>query len=148
MTGRYPVRAGAGGAPSVRRQSPRGRPARMSPRRTALAPQPPSRVQHDPLVVVCEGPDVPEWVVQTCRRSGRQVRLEAAGRSAEDRIRTVTALAGRSVLVPGDAAPSRPGASRVVAAIRDLPTDAPVLAEAAAMAAHLDAGVVPVHGVP
>jgi nucleotide-binding universal stress UspA family protein len=121
----------------------------MISRRPALAPQPLPGDRNDPLVVVSDGPDLPPWVGHAYHRSGRQVRLEPAGRSAEDRIRTVTALAGRSVLVPGPAAaPARRGTPRVVAAIRDLPADELVLAEAAAIAEPLDADVVVVHGVP
>jgi hypothetical protein len=120
----------------------------MSSRRTALAPQLAPRLRQEPLVVVSDAPEVPEWVAQSCRRSGRPVRLEPAGRSAEDRIRTVTALAGHSVLVAGEAAATGPRIPRVVAAVHDLAADAPVLAEAAEMAVHLDAAVVAVHGVP
>ena len=120
----------------------------MSSRRTALAPQPAPRLRQEPLVVVSDAPEVPEWVAQTCRRSGRPIRLEPAGRSAEDLVRTVTALAGHSVLVAGGAAATGPRIPRVVAAVHDLAVDAPVLAEAAEMAVHLDAAVVAVHGVP
>jgi nucleotide-binding universal stress UspA family protein len=116
--------------------------------RPALAPQPLPGDRNDPLVVVSDGPDLPPWVGQAYQRSGRQVRLEPAGRSAEDRIRTVIALAGRSVLIPGAAVPVQRGTPQVVAAIRDLPGDESVLAEAAAIAGPLDGDVVVVHGVP
>jgi hypothetical protein len=87
-------------------------------------------------------------VVEACRRTGRQLRIEPVGDSAEDRVRTVAGLAGRSVLVAGPPDAGRRGIRRVVAAVRDLPTDAAVLAEATAAAAGLDAAVVPVHAVP
>jgi hypothetical protein len=122
----------------------------MSQRSTALAPFPTPRrpLDDDIVVVVAKGPDVPEWMVESCRRSGRPVRIEPAPGSAEDRIRILGALAGHSVLVPGPQGPARSGPRRVVAAVRDLPSDATVLTEAAAAAVQLDAAVVPVHGVP
>jgi hypothetical protein len=119
----------------------------MSQRTSALAPPPAPQRLADALVVMAQKPDVPAWVARACRRSGRQVRIEPAAGTAENRLRTVAALAGRSVLVvgPHDAGT---GTGRVVAAVRDLPSDAAVLAEAAAAAIELDAAVVPVHGVP
>jgi hypothetical protein len=122
----------------------------MSQRSTALAPFPTPRrpLDDDIVVVVAKGPDVPGWMIESCRRSGRPVRIEPAPGTAEDCIRMLGALAGRSVLIPGPPGPGRSGPRRVVAAVRDLPSDAAVLAEAAAAAAQLDAAVVPVHGVP
>jgi hypothetical protein len=120
----------------------------MSQRRSALAPPPAPPRPAEALVVMANEPDVPAWVARACRRSGRQVRLEPAPGPAEDRLRTVAALAGRSVLVIGPHDADRPRTGRVVAAVRDLPSEAAVLAEAAAAAAGLDAAVVPVHGVP
>ena len=122
----------------------------MSQRSTALAPFPtPRRPMDDAVVVVAERPDVPGWMVESCRQSGRPVRIEPAPGGAEDRIRILGVLAGRSVLVVGPhAAPRRSGTPRVVAAVRDLPSDSAVLTEAAAAAVQLGAAVVPVHGVP
>jgi hypothetical protein len=119
----------------------------MSQRTSALAPPSAPQRPADTLVVMAQQPDVPAWVARACRRSGRQVRIEPVPGTAEDCVRTVAALAGRSVLVmgPHDAGT---GAARVVAAVRDLPSDAAVLAEAAAAAIELAAAVVPVHGVP
>ncbi|GAA5139462.1 universal stress protein [Pseudonocardia adelaidensis] len=120
----------------------------MSQRTSALAPPTaPYRPAGD-LVVMAHEPDVPDWVARACRRSGRQVRIEPAPGAAEDRLLTVAALAGRSVLVIGPDDGHRPPTGRVVAAIRDVPSDAAVLAEAAVAAAVLDADVVPVHAVP
>jgi hypothetical protein len=121
--------------------------------RTALASLPTPRAPHDTrhqdaLIVVARGPDVPGWVVESCLRSGRQVRIEPSTGAPEDRIRTLTALAGHSVLITGPQDAERSGPRRVVAAVRDLPSDACVLTEAAAAAVQLDAAVVPVHGVP
>ena len=120
----------------------------MSQRTSALAAPPAPPQPAEALVVLARGPDVPDWVVQACRRTGRQVRIEPVSGAAEDRLRTVAALAGHSVLVASPQDAGRAGTRRVVAAVRDLPTDAAVLAEAAAAAAGLGAAVVPVHGVP
>jgi nucleotide-binding universal stress UspA family protein len=123
----------------------------MSARGTALATRqaPPDR---SALVVVADGPDVPDWVVQWCHRSGRAVRLEPAADSPEDRIRDVAAMAGRSVLVRR-AGPAQPQAHprrrpKVVAAVRDLDADRTVLDEAAEAAAQLGAGLLIAHTVP
>jgi hypothetical protein len=120
----------------------------MSQRTSALAPPiaPPRPVED--LVVMAHEPDVPAWVARAYRRSGRQVRIEPAPGNPEDRLLTVAALAGRSVLVVGPPGDVRAGTGRVVAAVRDLPSDAAVLTEAALAAAVLDAAVVPVHCVP
>ena len=120
----------------------------MSQRTSALAPPPVARHRAEPLVVVAPEPDVPAWVAQLCRRSGRQVRLEPAAGTAEDRLLTLAALAGRSVLVAGPVDGAQGAPRRVVAAVRDLPADDAVLAEAAAAAAGSGATVVPVHAVP
>jgi hypothetical protein len=120
----------------------------MSQRTSALAPPPASQRPAEPLVVMAHEPEVPAWVARACRRSGRQVRIEPTSGSPEDRLLTVAALAGRSVLVVGPPGAGLAGTGRVVAAVRDLPADAVVLAEAALAAAVLDAVVVPVHCVP
>jgi hypothetical protein len=120
----------------------------MSQRTSALAPPTALHRPAEALVVMANGPDVPEWVARACRRSGRQVRIEPAPGNPEDRLLTVAALAGRSVLVVGPPADGRAGTGRVVAAVRDLPSDVAVLTEAAMAAAALDAVVVPVHCVP
>jgi hypothetical protein len=120
----------------------------MSQRTSALAPPSAPQRPADVLVVMAQQPDVPAWVVGACRRSGRQVRIEPAPGTAEERLRTIAALAGRSVLVVGPHDEGRSGTGRVVAAVRDLPSDAAVLAEAAVAAIALDAELVAVHGVP
>jgi hypothetical protein len=120
----------------------------MSQRTSALALPPASQRPAEPLVVMAHEPEVPAWVARACRRSGRQVRIEPASGSPEERLLTVAALAGHSVLVVGPPGVGRAGTGRVVAAVRDLPADAAVLAEAALAAAVLGAVVVPVHCVP
>jgi nucleotide-binding universal stress UspA family protein len=120
----------------------------MSQRTSALAPPTAPHRPTEALVVMTHEPDLPEWVARVCRRAGRQVRIEPAPGSPEDRLLTVAALAGRSVLVMGPPGDDRTPKGRVVAAIHDLPTDAAVLTEAALAAAVLDAAVVPVLCVP
>jgi hypothetical protein len=120
----------------------------MSQRTSALAPPTAPHRPAEALVVMANEPDVPDWVARACRRFGRQVRIEPAPGNPEDRLLTVAALAGRSVLVVGPPADGRAGTGRVVAAVRDLPSDVAVLTEAALAAAALDAVVVPVHCVP
>jgi hypothetical protein len=120
----------------------------MSQRTSALAPPTAPHRPAEALVVMAHEPDVPVWVARACRRSGRQVRLEPAPGTPEDRLLTVAALAGRSVLLVGPPGGGRAGTGRVVAAVRDLQGDVAVLTEAALAAMALDATVVPVHCVP
>jgi hypothetical protein len=120
----------------------------MSQRTSALAPPTVPQRPAEALVVMAHEPDVPAWVARACRRSGRQVRIEPAPGNPEDRLLAVAALAGHSVLAVGPPGTGRAGTGRVVAAVRDLPSDAAVLTEAALAAAVLDAAVVPVHCVP
>jgi nucleotide-binding universal stress UspA family protein len=118
----------------------------MSARGTALAVRrvPPDL---DALVVMADGPDAPEWVVDWCRRTGRAMRIQQAG-TPEERIRDATAMVGRSVLVQR-AGPVRPRCRpKVVAAVRDLDLDRTVLAEAAAAAEQLEASLLVAHTVP
>jgi nucleotide-binding universal stress UspA family protein len=120
----------------------------MSQRTSALAPPAAPHRPAEALVVMAREPDVPAWVTRACRRSSRQVRIEPAPGNREDRLLTVAALAGRSVLVVGPPGNGHSPSGRVVAAIRDIPSDTAVLAEAALAAAVLGATVVPVHCVP
>jgi hypothetical protein len=120
----------------------------MSQRTSALAPPTAPQRPAEALVVMAHEPDVPDWVARACRRSGRRVRIEPAPGNPEDRLLTIAALAGHSVLVMGPDDGDRSPTGRVVAAVRDLPSDAAVLAEAASAAVGLDAAVVPVHAVP
>ena len=120
----------------------------MSQRTSALAAPTASQRPTDVLVVMAPEPDVPAWVAQACRRSRRQVRIEPAPGAAENRLLTIAALAGHSVLVGGPNGPDPSGTGRVVAAVRDLPSDSAVLAEAAVAADVLGAAIVPVHCVP
>lgn len=118
----------------------------MDTRRSALAPRADALAPVD-LVVVSTGCDVPGWVREWGVRSGRPVQVRACPDTPVERIRTVTGLAGRSVLLTRGPL-ARSGSRLVVAAVRDLPDDAPVVTQAAAAAAHLDAVLLLVHGVP
>jgi nucleotide-binding universal stress UspA family protein len=119
----------------------------MSARGSALATRqaPPD---HRALVVVADRPDVPEWVVDWCRRARRAVRIQPAAGTPEARIRSIASLAGRTVLVLRDSRPYPPRAPRVVAAVRDLGTDGAVLGEAADAAEQLGAFLLVAHTVP
>jgi nucleotide-binding universal stress UspA family protein len=116
---------------------------------------PATTVLHDPgpdqvtdeLVVLAE-PGTPAWVGQwltDCERPVARVPHERGPAL----VGVLDALADRSVLVARASTPSRPGRTpRVAAALRDLPSDAPVLAEAMEAARLLDGEVVVVHAVP
>jgi nucleotide-binding universal stress UspA family protein len=106
------------------------------------------------LVVVARGQQqVPHWALRWCRRSGRDMRLRTEtaqhviGPHAPPRPDVVAGLAGELVLVVRPS-PERAGAPRVVAAVRNLPDDGPVVATAAEWAAALDARLLLVHAVP
>jgi nucleotide-binding universal stress UspA family protein len=91
--------------------------------------------------LVVDADVVPPWVERWCDRSGRSVAARPADAVA------VASGAGDSVLVPG-AEPPRASRPRVVAAVRSLPDDASVLADALDAAAHLDGLLIVLHGVP
>ncbi|GAA1302164.1 universal stress protein [Pseudonocardia xinjiangensis] len=120
-------------------------------------------VERSGVVIVCDGSEAPDWVVQWCRRSGRWLRRQHLPEAAPgdfpasaQRIETIAETAadaarqGVAVLAvvsePGTAA--RSGPRRVVAAVQSLPDDAPVLAAAATAAQHMGAELVVAHGVP
>jgi nucleotide-binding universal stress UspA family protein len=100
------------------------------------------------LTVLVDGCAVPVWLGDWCRHNGRQMRVQPAA-DALDRIRVIAALAGSSVLIPpsGLVAP-QPEPWPVVAAVRDLPDDDAVLAEAASAARELDRPLTLAHVVP
>jgi len=97
-------------------------------------------------VVVGEHP-MPAWVARWCRRTDRPVRVRSAT-DPLDRIEVIATLAGSSVLVPhpDGSATSAPGP--VVAAVRDLPDDDAVLAEATSAAEELGRPLMLAHVVP
>jgi nucleotide-binding universal stress UspA family protein len=94
---------------------------------------------------------VPEWAAQWCGRSGWELRCHpetgpfAAAAAARLDARVL-------ILRPAEpAAPERSDPHRtpcVVAAVRSLPDDAPVVADAAACAARMGARLTIVHAVP
>lgn len=104
-------------------------------------------VHAEDVVVVLDGPVPPEWVPAWCDRTGRGWRVERSPEGPGGAARAVARLAGHPVLVTRPATP-RPTRPRVVAAVRDLPGDARVLAEAAGGAGQLGAELVVAHGVP
>ena len=90
--------------------------------------------------LVVDGDAVPAWVLRWCRRSGRTVRARTAQASA------FAARTGDSVVVlRADPFPERPW---IAAALRSLPDDAAVLADAVDAAVHLNGFLTLVHGVP
>lgn len=91
-------------------------------------------------------PTTPEWVAQWCRRTGWELRRHP--RTGPAAASAVARLDERVLLLrPAD--PARPGrVPCVVAAVRRLPEDAPVVADAAACAARLGARLAVVHAVP
>jgi hypothetical protein len=109
-------------------------------------------VNAEVLVVLTEDAQPPRWAVDWCRRSGRELRVEELGPRQRHSPPALLAddvadLVGHPVLVVRRT-PARPRPPRVIAAIRDLPRDAAVLADAEQAATHLGADLVIAHGVP
>jgi nucleotide-binding universal stress UspA family protein len=100
------------------------------------------------------GDEMPDWVARWCAQSARDLRRQLVPNSAPDRVDAIgmiaasAARAGGAVLALPASAPARPGPPRVVAAVRDLPDDAQAVADAAANAAQMGAGLVVAHGMP
>ncbi|WP_214367543.1 universal stress protein [Pseudonocardia sp. H11422] len=130
---------------------------------TTLAARPSTRADPGRLVVVDDrSAGTPEWALAWCRRSGRELVLQPLestgaprGLLVPDRCARATGHVaalltdadGTAVLVPR-AAVAHGGPPRVVLALRDLPDDAAVLADAAETAEQLAGGLTIVHGVP
>jgi len=102
--------------------------------------------------VVALEPTPPSWLSEWCRDTCRALQTrpqpgeEWPPFSAGRIVHAVDHLVGRTVWVARGAHQQAP--SRVVAAIRDLPRDVAVLAEAAAVSAYLGATLVVAHAVP
>jgi nucleotide-binding universal stress UspA family protein len=126
---------------------------------TTLRPVPAAAGPRTGRALVVIGDEVPDWVLRWCTRIAREVRHRPVpGRPAEpvstERVRAIADIAagaarrGNPVL----ALPSQPQARstppRVVAAVRQLPDDAPALTDAAACAGHMGADLVVAHGLP
>ena len=121
------------------------------------APRPPAPRRHVPrvLVVVADGvaldgtTGVPGWATQWSERSGWELRRHpetgpfAAAMAARLDARVL-------VLRPAEGAAEQATSPSpcVVAAVRSLPDDAPVVADAAACAARMGARLTVVHAVP
>lgn len=123
----------------------------MSLPRGALPGRPGDESRPGPVTAL--GPRVPGWLRQWCLTSGRDIDVRAAPaqavwvpQSVSALTREVDKLAGHTVWVPRDHSDRWP--SRVAAAVRDLPGDDRVLAEAVAATAYLGATLVILHAVP
>lgn len=102
-----------------------------------------------PGPVMALGPPVPTWMKQWCLATGREVVVRSEGLTVAGTPQLTTGLAGlagHTVWIPRNHDHSRP--SRVAAAIRDLPDDDRVLAEATAACAYLRANLMILHAVP
>ena len=116
-----------------------------------MRPQMSRRYATRTLVVVADGTDdagVPQWAAQWCTGAGWELRSHsgtgpfAAAAAARLDARVL-------ILRPAEPAGSGPhGTPSVVAAVRSLPDDAPVVADAAACAARMGARLTIVHAVP
>jgi nucleotide-binding universal stress UspA family protein len=129
------------------------------------APRPPAPRRHVPrvLVVVADGvaldgtTGVPGWATQWSERSGWELRRHpetgpfAAATAArlDARVLVLRPAEGAAEQAAQDR-PVEPSAAtpRVVAAVRSLPDDAPVVGDAAACAARMGARLTVVHAVP
>ncbi|GAA2558877.1 universal stress protein [Pseudonocardia hydrocarbonoxydans] len=106
------------------------------------------------VLVVVGGDAVPGWVERWCARSGRDLRRQLVPNAAPDRVGAIGMIAASAARAEGavlalpSSAPARRGPPRVVVAVRDLPDDAQAVADAAASAAQMGAGLVVAHGVP
>jgi nucleotide-binding universal stress UspA family protein len=98
-------------------------------------------------VVMTDESEVPGWVMEWRRRTGRHLRIQPSVPADVDRIRAIARLTGHTVLVPRVALRSA-GPRRVVAAVGELPEDTHVLTEAANAAAEIDGSLLLVHAVP
>jgi hypothetical protein len=118
---------------------------------TTFAPRP-RRV--DGLVVVSDTPDLPGWVRDWSRRSGRQLRIHQTpvrapghGPTPPGLLAAISAWATDPVLVvPAESADTL--LRQVTAALHDLPDDEPVLAAAADTARRVGGPLVLTHALP
>ena len=118
---------------------------------TTFAPRP-RRV--DGLVVVSDTPDLPGWVRDWSRRTGRQLRIHQAqvrapghGPTPPGLLAAISAWATDPVLVvPAGSADTL--LRQVTAALHDLPDDEPVLAAAADTARRVGGPLVLTHALP
>ena len=125
-----------------------------------LRPSAPPRHTSRALVVVADddrtapatttgpttGPPVPEWVTRWSRRAGVELRRHPGSGPA---AASAAARLDDRVLVLRPATPAPPGGlPRIVAAVRRLPEDDAVVADAAACAARIGGRLTIVHAVP
>jgi nucleotide-binding universal stress UspA family protein len=109
--------------------------------------------ERGPDPVVALGSETPDWLEEWCQDTGRGLEVRPVPESeggappfASGLAREVTGLIGHTVWISHNTRDSRP--SSVAAAIRELPGDAHVLAEAAAVSAYLGATLIILHAVP
>ncbi len=95
-----------------------------------------------PVAVAAGLEGVPGWVRRWGRRAGHPV---SAAPGPGDQA---AAVSGGAALLVTRGHPEQPAPPVVVAAVRDLPADGPVLAAAADAAGHLGGTVLAVHAVP
>lgn len=107
--------------------------------------------------VVLDGPaGVPDWAAQWCARSDWELRCHpetgpfaaAAAARLDARVLVLRPAEQAAPGSDGPGLPERAGHPRVVAAVRSLPDDAPVVADAAACAARMGGRLTVVHAVP
>ena len=114
----------------------------------------PTMLRERPVAVLTPDAELPEWAREWGRRCSASLRAVAvpyrdgSGPAAvAEEVRRPGALAGEVVLVPRPPV-RRALPARVVAAVHELPDDAPVLAWAAECARGLGGEVLVVHAVP
>jgi nucleotide-binding universal stress UspA family protein len=114
------------------------------------------------LVVVADpaGPQpahervVPDWVARWCRHAQWELQPHpgtgpgAAAAAAQHDVRVLVLRPDIRPTGRGDPTSPRPASPRIVAAVRNLPDDAPVVADAAACAALRGGRLTIVHAVP
>jgi hypothetical protein len=120
----------------------------------ALATRPPCLDRVSRLVVVSETSDLPPWIRGWWRGAGRDLQLHCVPATVPGhRLAPVHLLSEIAELLADPVLVIQPGSDgtglpEVIAALHDLPDDAPVLAAVADIAQHLGSPVVLIHGLP
>jgi hypothetical protein len=120
----------------------------------ALATRPPCLDRVSRLVVVSETSDLPPWIRGWWRGAGRDLEVHCVPATVPGhRLAPVHLLSEIAELLADPVLVIQPGSDgtglpEVIAALHDLPDDAPVLAAVADIAQHLGSPVVLIHGLP
>jgi nucleotide-binding universal stress UspA family protein len=120
----------------------------------ALATRPPCLDRVSRLVVVSETSDLPPWIRGWWRGAGRDLQVHCVPATVPShRLAPVHLLSEIAELLADPVLVIQPGSDgtglpEVIAALHDLPDDAPVLAAVADIAQHLGSPVVLIHGLP